>query len=154
TEWFSEWPPQSRSLAPGRKQVADILAREVERLGDASKVFLGGSSQGCILGLDVFVRSPHDLGGFCGILGYWPRCSNEALASMRPQLKLRPVQLVNGQKDTVVNCDEARASFQELRTAGMTLNAIEVAKMDHHAGEAEGQYLRIFLEKVLPGPQK
>ncbi|CAE7892061.1 unnamed protein product [Symbiodinium microadriaticum] len=149
TEWFSEWPPTPRSLAPGRQKVADILAREVARLGEAGKVFLGGSSQGCILGLDTFLRSPHDLGGFFGLNGYWPKGSSEALTKLRPELLKQPVLLVNGERDTVVDPSSAKSSYEELRKAGLTPEILQVPKMSHHAGELEGKYIKHFLSQVL-----
>lgn len=149
TEWFSEWPPTPRSLAPGRQKVADILAREVAKLGEADKVFLGGSSQGCILGLDAFLRSPHDLGGFFGLNGYWPTGSGEALAKVRPGLLKRRLLLVHGERDTVVDPISAKSSYEELRKAGLTPEILQVPKMSHHAGELEGKYIQHFLSQVL-----
>jgi len=64
------------TLAATRRRLAKIVRAEVARLGGAaSRVFLGGLSQGCTVALDVYLRaqaSDLGLGGFVGSVGFLP----------------------------------------------------------------------------------
>ena len=142
TQWFDE--PTKESLKIGRERVEQIIDDEVARLGDPTRIFLGGSSQGCILGLDCFVRSPYELGGFCGIVGYWPLCST-------PDVKMskatgRPVHLLNGTEDKIVDLQEARDSYKVLRKSGLKSIHTEEWPEGHSMGQKEGKWIRAFLK--------
>lgn len=143
TQWFDE--PTKESLKIGRERVEQIIEDEVARLGDPTRIFLGGSSQGCILGLDCYMRSPYELGGFCGIVGYWPLCST-------PDVKMskatRPVHLLNGTEDKIVDLQKARDSYKVLRKSGLKSIHTEEWPEGHSMGPKEGRWIRAFLKTV------
>eukprot|EP00746_Dinoflagellata_sp_MGD_P097077 gnl/MRDRNA2_/MRDRNA2_38913_c0_seq2.p1 gnl/MRDRNA2_/MRDRNA2_38913_c0~~gnl/MRDRNA2_/MRDRNA2_38913_c0_seq2.p1 ORF type:complete len:179 (+),score=27.97 gnl/MRDRNA2_/MRDRNA2_38913_c0_seq2:140-676(+) len=154
TEWYSGWPPGEIDLEQPCKRLTGILDDEVRKLdGDASRVFLGGSSQGCILGLDVYMRYRHALGGFCGVVGYWPFCSDAVLEGQVCSMRAtRPIRLLNGLNDNVVPWDMARPTFEKFRRAGFTnvTNDTPEKGLGHHLGPREGAWIQAFLNEVLP----
>jgi len=157
TQWFSGWPPGEMQLEQPRREVLNVLDEEVQKLdGDASRVFLGGCSQGCILGLDVYMRCPHTLGGFCGLVGYWPSSSDSVLEGGVHGARLaRPIRLLNGARDDVVPwemvCGESGACFAKLKKAGFTnlKNDKPEEGLGHHLGPREGRWISAFLDEVL-----
>jgi len=62
------------TLAATRGWLSELLRAEVARIGDGSRVFLGGVSQGCSAALDTYIReaSALGLGGFVGSIGVFP----------------------------------------------------------------------------------
>ena len=146
TQWFDE--PTKESLKIGRERVEQIIEDEVARLGDPTRIFLGGSSQGCILGLDCYMRSPYELGGFCGIVGYWPLCSTPVLQDVKMSKATRPVHLLNGTEDKIVDLQEARDSYKVLRKSGLKSIHTEEWPEGHSMGPKEGRWIRAFLKTV------
>ena len=127
-----------------------IIEDEVEKLGDPTKVFLGGSSQGCVVGLDCYMRSEYDLGGFVGIVGYWPECSTHVLQDEKISKKvMRPVYLLNGTKDTTVDLQTARRSYEILKSSGLQSVHTEEWPEGHTMSQKEGKWIRYFLAKVI-----
>ena len=126
-----------------------IIKDEVARLGDPTRIFLGGSSQGCILGLDCYMRSPYELGGFCGIVGYWPLCSTPVLQDVKMSKVTRgPVYLLNGTEDKIVDLQEARDSYKVLRKSGLKSIHTEEWPERHDMGQKEGKWIRAFVKTV------
>ncbi len=147
TQWFDE--PTKESLKIGRERVEQIIKDEVARLGDPTRIFLGGSSQGCILGLDCYMRSPYELGGFCGIVGYWPLCSTPVLQDVKMSKVTRgPVYLLNGTEDKIVDLQEARDSYKVLRKSGLKSIHTEEWPERHDMGQKEGKWIRAFVKTV------
>lgn len=81
TSWYGYSHPRRNhvgnpaTLRATRARLRDLLLAEVRRLGgEASRLFLGGSSQGCAAALDVYLReAPRlGLGGFVGSTGFVP----------------------------------------------------------------------------------
>lgn len=130
-----------------------FLHEETHRLGGKYELFvLGGSSQGCILGLDIYMRHGVPLGGFCGVVGFWPRCSDADLkkAASSGAHRDRPLRLLNGGDDAVVSSMYAKRSLECLKAAGFhNLCAKCEAKLGHHVGKREGEWIRTFLDEVL-----
>merc|ERR1712217_100468 len=66
----------SSTLRATRDRIFQILDREIALLdGDASRVFIGGASQGCCTALHCALQYPRVLGGFVGIVGHLLSCS-------------------------------------------------------------------------------
>lgn len=152
TEWWSAWPPQECDLEEPGKTISKIINDEVAKVGSSEHVFLGGSSQGCILGLDTFVRYPRCLGGFCGVVGFWPRCSDSAVKNKEfiKAKTQRPIRLLNGEADTIVKPDLVRSSFNFFRKAGFTdMKTVMRQGQGHHLGEREGDWIRSFLAEII-----
>merc|ERR1719162_964508 len=65
-----------KTLSSTRDRIFRILDREIELLGgDASRVFLGGTSQGCCAALHCALQYPRLLGGVVGIVGHLLSCT-------------------------------------------------------------------------------
>jgi len=150
TEWFSSWPPIKEHLEVPRNRILALLNQERKRLGGRrDRLFLGGSSQGCILGLDCFARC-NDVGGFCGIIGYYPDCSIDALDGVNRTQASRPVRCFNGTRDTTVDWKLARASFRRLKRRARLVDFVSKTEpVGHHIGQKEGAWIRCFLDELL-----
>jgi len=63
-----------QALEATRQWIGQIVQDEVELLGNARHVFLGGIMQGCTLALDIYLREARRLrlGGFVGSVGFIP----------------------------------------------------------------------------------
>mmetsp|Transcript_64968 Transcript_64968/g.193675 ORF Transcript_64968/g.193675 Transcript_64968/m.193675 type:complete len:284 (-) Transcript_64968:82-933(-) len=110
TSWYSYSHPQRNhvgnpaTLDSTRQRLRRLLQDEIECLdGDSSQVFLGGSSQGCTVALDVYLQeaSRLQLGGFVGSTGFVPlesmgfhgaRSALQRLLADKPQAE-RPLWL-------------------------------------------------------------
>jgi len=150
TEWFHGWPPGEDDLCSPRNHVLAVVREELKRLnGRGDRLFLGGSSQGCILGLDCYLRCRSQLGGFCGVVGWWPASSDGVLRSLGAERMRRPIRLFNGSEDTVVPWSKAKASFDKLQHAGLDNVRVHVERVGHRVGEREGHWIQSFLHEVL-----
>jgi len=153
TQWFAGCPPGDVDFRGPRKIVLELLRCEVSRLqGQAHRVFLGGASQGCILGLDVYMRrsGKQSLGGFLGVIGHWPRCSDALLVADEVRSG-RPVRLFNGGEDSIIPLALVQAGVRKLRNIGLAnLKSVITPGVGHCVGEQEGVWIREFLEDVLP----
>lgn len=149
-EWYSGRPPSAEALAAPRALLQRTISEEVRRLrGRGDRLFLGGTSQGCMVGVDGFLRCPELLGGFCGLVGYWPACSDVVLQEPLDARSKLPLRFFNGLEDEVVSWDFARASLKKLKLAGFENLQTTTAHAGHSLGEKEGEWIRIFLEEVL-----
>ena len=65
---------EAKSLRRSRCRLEALVRREVSRLGDGRRCYLGGASQGCTMALDIYLRLAQELklGGFVGSVGFLP----------------------------------------------------------------------------------
>lgn len=151
TAWYAGRPATAERLVSPRERVQSIIVEELRRLGGRSeRLLLGGTSQGCMVGVDSFVRFPEALGGFCGLVGYWPEGNDAALRRPIDHRRKRPLRFFNGLEDEIVRWDYARPTFEKLQTAGFSnLRVTTGPHVGHSMGEQEGRWIRAFLEEVL-----
>ncbi|CAJ1412779.1 unnamed protein product, partial [Effrenium voratum] len=96
------------ALAQVRDALDEVVRREVQRMGQAGRVFLGGISQGCNTALDAYLRlAPRfALGGFVGSVGFvpsdargFPGADRRLRSLLRHEQAARPVWLQYASED-------------------------------------------------------
>lgn len=145
------------SLESSRVRIAQLLRVEIKRLGGAaSRVFLGGVSQGCVVGLDVYMReaSTLGLGGFVGVAGYLPSDSNgfegadAALTSLLGSHA--PIWLMCPTDDQkYIPWKLAKSSLQRARGKFPGFVERKVNGRGHNVGDWEGEFLGEFLQTAV-----
>jgi phospholipase/carboxylesterase len=95
----------------------------------SANIFLFGFSQGCLMALDVGLRTPHILGGICGVSGYMHAADQYPEAFSAATLK-QEFLLTHGTKDPVVPYSNSKVQYQNLKQLGVTLNFLTYDK-DH-----------------------
>ena len=100
---------------------------------DASRVFLMGFSQGCIMSLAAALTSPAT---FAGIVGMSGRLLPDILAKSAPPGELRglPILVVHGTLDRVLGIEFGRQIRDALQTLPVDFTYREYT-MDHHVSE-------------------
>mmetsp|Transcript_66773 Transcript_66773/g.159737 ORF Transcript_66773/g.159737 Transcript_66773/m.159737 type:complete len:512 (-) Transcript_66773:13-1548(-) len=135
------------SLRDTRDRIFKILDREIALLGgDASRVFLGGASQGCCTALHCALQYPRLLGGFVGILGHL------LSASPVPARKREmPFYLFNGRDDMTMRWGWVRQTYDRFRHAGFTNVHVrcEAGVTHYKPKNKERQWILEFLTKRL-----
>lgn len=82
-----------------------MIDDEAAILGDTSKVFVGGYSQGCILSLATFFLYPNQLGGIVGLsAGNRTRIDFSTLNVDKK--RLTPILVYLGEKDYIFNFEK------------------------------------------------
>ena len=100
-------------LAECRAHIHSIIDDEIARLGDASRVALGGQSQGACTALDAALTHPSQLGGCFVSYGMLYSCT--PLAETRRHLH---IWAFHGASDAVIAPSLATRSFARLLDAG------------------------------------
>ena len=114
-----EEPP---GMAAAAEKIAALL-REVEQTVPASRIFIGGFSQGAMLALDVALRSEQSYAGvmvLSGTLVAASRWQREAERHRRV-----PVLVTHGSRDTMLPIEGGRRLRVLLERAGMRVRWVE-----------------------------
>ena len=115
-------------LAECRAHIHRVIDEEVERLGgDASRVAVGGQSQGACTSLDAALTYRSDLGG--AFISFGMLYSRTALAEARRQL---PIWAFHGAEDSIIASSLATRSHARLRDAGFQNCCLHVAPTLEH----------------------
>lgn len=128
-------------------QIHALVDAEVARGMPASRIVLGGFSQGCAIALGAGLRCEHPLAGVFGLSGYLPLASSTA-AERHAANAGTPVFMAHGTRDPVVGL----ARGQEARSSVAALgNAVEWHDypMEHSVCMEEVQHVQGFLRRVL-----
>ena len=130
-------------LAECRAHIHRVIDEEVERLGgDASRVAVGGQSQGACTSLDAALTYRSDLGGAFISFGMLYSCT--ALAEARRQL---PIWAFHGADDAVIAPNLATRSFARLLDAGFQRCCLHVAPALEHCEPSTAEAL-FFLQAL------
>eukprot|EP00435_Cladocopium_sp_Y103_P067979 s47_g30.t2 len=135
-----------------RDALDEVIEQEVRRL-EAGRVFLGGISQGCNFALDAYLRSPHNLGGFVGSVGFVPgdawgfRGADEHLRKLQSRRKkaAQPVWLQAAEEDSEVPFELVESSLERIdHWPGFRLEKLQ--GLGHDIGQHEATLLGNFLK--------
>ena len=114
-------------LAECREHIHRVIDEEIERLGDASRVAVGGQSQGACTALDAALTHRCELGGaFCSF-GMLYSCT--PLAEARRRL---PIWAFHGAEDSIIASSLATRSHARLREAGFQNCCLHIAPTLEH----------------------
>jgi phospholipase/carboxylesterase len=136
--------PSLRESAVG---LQDLLDREIARGVPASRIVLGGFSQGCAMTLLAGLRTPHRLAGLLGLSGYLPLAATTA-AERSDANRDVPVFLAHGRTDPVVPFARGTATRDALVELGYPVEWHEYP-MQHSVSQEEIADVEAWLLKVL-----
>lgn len=137
------------SLLEMRERIHALIRHEVQRVGDAKHVIIGGASQGCCVALDAAMTYPEELGGVIGVVGH-------LLGStpMDPAKKKMPLHLFHEASDQEMRWRWVKDTVQRLVDQGF--NVFSKREPDptgsgHWIQEIEGDWVRGALRKIIFG---
>ncbi len=134
-------------LRATRRQVQQLIDREVARGIPARRIVLGGFSQGCAMTLLAGLRYPQRLAGLLGMSGYLPLAASTAADRHAANADV-PVFLAHGQRDGVIGLDRAVASRDALAKLGYRVDWHEYP-MEHSVCMEEVEAINAWLRRVL-----
>lgn len=124
-----------------------LLDAEVARGVPASRIVLGGFSQGCAITLGAGLRYGHRLAGLFGLSGYLPIASSTAAERHEANAGI-PLLMAHGTQDPVVQLSRGQAARESLVALGYPV-AWHIYPMEHSVCMEEVQALAQFLRRVL-----
>jgi len=136
-----------QGLRESQKLVEALIARETARGIPASRIVLGGFSQGCAMTLQAGLRHPEQLAGLMCLSGYVPMADKVA-AERSAANQDTPIFMVHGTMDPVIPISRAIASRDLLAQLGYTIEWHDYP-MQHSACAEEVQHISAWLKKVF-----
>ena len=91
------------------KRIHRILENEIKLIGDSSKVFIGGFSQGVAMSLQAGLSFNQKLGGLIGWCGYFFEITKESNENSET-----PILIIHGLADEVRPWEKVKHTFQRL----------------------------------------
>ena len=140
----SEHAPSLRASAV---QLQELVDREIARGVPASRIVLGGFSQGCAMTLLVGLRSPQRLAGLLGMSGYLPLAATTAQERSEANRDV-PIFLGHGRMDPVVPYARGTATRDALVELGYPVEWHDYP-MQHSVSQEEIADVQAWLLKVL-----
>jgi phospholipase/carboxylesterase len=127
--------------------VESLIAREVARGVAASRIVVGGFSQGCAMALLTGLRHRDKLAGIVGLSGYLPLAGQTA-GERTDANRDTPIFLAHGRFDPMIALPRATASRDALIALGYDVRWHEYP-MEHSVCLPEIEDLQRFLLQVL-----
>jgi phospholipase/carboxylesterase len=144
------WYDFALDPAPGvRRSYAALssLLDEQRQCGfQSEQTFLFGFSQGCLMTIEVGLRSSNRFAGIIGISGYVHE-PERLLKALSPVAKEQLILLTHGTEDPLIPIGPVRAQIELLKAAGLKIDWHEFAKVHTIAGEEELNVIRRFIQK-------
>ncbi|MRV73328.1 carboxylesterase [Duganella sp. FT92W] len=136
-----------KGLRESQVLVEALIAREIARGIPASRIVLGGFSQGCAMTLQTGLRYPEKLAGLMCLSGYVPMADKVA-AERSAANQDTPIFMVHGTMDPVIPISRATASRDLLAQLGYKIEWHDYP-MQHSACAEEVQHISAWLKKVF-----
>ena len=134
-------------LRASRLEVQALIDREIAEGVPASRIVLGGFSQGCAMSLLAGLRAPERLGGILGMSGYLPLAATTAAERSAANAGL-PIFLAHGRYDQMIHIDRGRETQAALAALGYPVEWHEYP-MEHSVCPEEVVAIGNWLRKVL-----
>ena len=136
-----------KSLRESAADVQALIDREVAQGIPASRIVLGGFSQGCAMTLLAGLRAPQRLAGLLGMSGYLPLAATTA-AERSEANRDAPIFLAHGRMDPVVPYARGVETRDTLVQLGHPVEWHEYP-MQHSVCQEEIDDMQAWLLKVL-----
>jgi phospholipase/carboxylesterase len=136
-----------KGLRESLVDVQTLIAREIAQGIPASRIVLGGFSQGCAMTLLAGLRAPQRLAGLLGMSGYLPLAATTA-AERSDANRDVPIFLGHGRADPIVPLAGAVATRDALVELGYPVEWHDYP-MQHSVCEDEIEHMQAWLLKVL-----
>jgi phospholipase/carboxylesterase len=136
-----------KGLRASQAQVEALIEREKSRGIPASRIILGGFSQGCAMTLQTGLRYKEKLAGLLCLSGYLP-LADKVAAERHAANADTPIFLAHGRLDPVVPLARATASRDALKALGYQVEWRDYY-MQHSVCPEEVADISGWLQKVL-----
>ena len=136
-----------KSLRESAADLQALIAREVARGIPASRIVLGGFSQGCAMTLLAGLRAPQRLAGLLGMSGYLPLAATTAAERSEANRDV-PIFLAHGRNDPVVPYARGTDTRDALVALGHAVEWHDYP-MQHSVCQEEIDDMQAWLLKVL-----
>jgi len=142
--WYDFAGDPAPGIQRSRKALAELLDAVEAEGYPAARTFMFGFSQGCLMTLEVGLRSDRVLAGCVGVSGYVHDLPG-LLAGLSPAARRQRLLVTHGTWDSMIPIEPVRAQMRTLREAGVPLEWREFAKDHTIAGEEEIRVIREFV---------
>jgi len=145
-----DFNPRGEDEAGLRASLAEVQAlidREVAEGVPASRIVLGGFSQGCAMALLTALRAPQRLAGVLGMSGYLPLARTTAAERSEANAGL-PIFLGHGRFDSMIPIARAVETRDALAGLGYAVDWHEYP-MEHSVAPEEVADIEAWLNEVL-----
>ena len=148
------WFDFAGDIIPGVKRSRDLLFELLELQREkgfpAEQTIFGGFSQGCLMSIEIGLRSPHRFAGILGISGYV--CEPEQLVrELSPVALQQRFLITHGTLDPMIPISSVRQQINTLKSAGLHIEWQEFEKAHTIAGELEISVIRNFIRDRYDG---
>ncbi len=134
-----------------RAALEELLSHLEKTLGvPSSRLVLMGFSQGCLMTLDVGLRSATPFAGLVAISG-WLAFADEYPAAFGPTALTQKILQTHGRYDGVVPIERSRPQAERLKQLGVPLTWVEYDKEHGLDPEREIADIRAFITGVTSG---
>ena len=134
-------------IAKSQQDIEALIAHEVSRGIQPSKIVLAGFSQGCAIALHTGLRHPAKLAGIMALSGYLPLASSVATERSAANAST-PIYMAHGTQDPVVFLSRAEDSRDVLAGLGYNVQW-HTYPMPHSVHPREIADISVFLKSVL-----
>ena len=134
-------------LRASQALIENLIAREVARGVNPSRIVLAGFSQGCAMALLTGLRHAQPLAGIVGLSGYLPLAAKTA-GERSVANQSTPIFLAHGRFDPMIQLSRALATRDALQGLGYAVQWHEYP-MEHSVCMPEIADLQEFLLQVL-----
>lgn len=126
-------------------RISKMLDQETTILGDSTKIFLGGFSQGCILALAIAMAYKNKLGGVIGLSGFM----DEGI-ELDEAKKDMPIFLWHGKSDPLIPEGVSTKSYERLKKEGFKVMHTAEDYLEHSVSPKEMIAIKKFADTVMP----
>lgn len=139
------------TLADSCNRIHLLVEQEAKALGNSTKVFVGGCSQGCITAFHAVATLPKRLvvGAFVGCVGHV--LTRTPLKNLSSRVK-DGVYFFQGENDAVMQWQWVKDSFLRLEKVDTRVHIRRWPGVGHVLEGCEGEMLQDFLASVMPPP--
>ncbi|KAJ5213914.1 hypothetical protein N7449_001083 [Penicillium cf. viridicatum] len=140
-----------RGIVRSREYFNTLIEQEMKKNIKASRIILGGFSQGAAISLFTGITNKEKLGGVFGLSSYLPL--SDRIKNYMPEEwanKKTPFFLAHGLEDNVVPFAFGKGSFAKLKELGLeNVSFNQYENLGHSATPEEIDDLENFIEKAL-----
>ncbi len=140
--------PDLKGMEKSRQYLKELIEEEIRAGTPASKIFVGGFSQGAVMSLITGYSFDVKLAGVIALSGYLPSPENW-VDSLTTESKTTPLLMCHGTMDQVVPFQFGQASFAAIKPHLKEAGFEAYPGMQHTADYPELQKVATFIKTRL-----
>jgi phospholipase/carboxylesterase len=141
-------PPDPDAFAAGAAAVREFIDQALERYPvDRERLVLMGFSQGGVMAYDLFLREPDRFAGLAALSSWLPKELASPIPE-QPALENRPVLVMHGTRDPMIDVARGRESREVLRERRVSLRYREY-EMGHEISREALRDLVDWMDETL-----